>query len=68
MRIRGNAYLSRTVGTNEPPTFKDRRGLRSIARKEVFIGNQPSTLRLHHAKVSGQWFEAGQLYDNRKRR
>lgn len=64
MRIRGNAYLSRPVGSNEPPRMRrDRR----IVEREVSIGSMPATTRLHHAKVSGQWFDVSELYDNRKR-
>lgn len=62
--MRGNAYLSRPVGSKEPSSF--RRPRRSVATKEVFIGQHAPTD--HYASAAKQFVPAEELYVPRKQR
>lgn len=61
--MRGNPYLSRPVGSKEPPALR-RRNL--IVVKEVYIGNHKPTD--HYAPAAKRFIPADELYVPRKQR
>ena len=63
--MRGNPYLSRLVGSKGPLSHRWQR--RQVEVKEVFIGNQPPSTRLHHAVAANKWLREEELYAPRKR-
>lgn len=61
--MRGNAYLSRPVGSKEPPRLKLPG---RIAIKPVYIGQHAPTT--HYATASKKFIPAEELYVPRKQR
>lgn len=62
--MRGNAYLSRPVGSKEPPTHRPHRSM--IAVKPVYIGTHAPTD--HFASAARRFIPAEELYVPRKQR